>query len=86
MAVIFSAEIAPPFYDALYRGADWVENYPPICGPAGFCLPANGLDTGYYQPRPEWIVRQPVPVFSLVLLVINVVGEEFWWRGLIFLR
>jgi membrane protease YdiL (CAAX protease family) len=48
--------------------------------------PANLLNVFYTSLGPNargnwWLV-----VFSLILLAFNIIGEEFWWRGLILPR
>lgn len=88
VAVIFAAEIA--LYLLMTRLTSWLIGQEIITLPAN--LPAfinpqtvwtqDTINAATGGLRGNWFLF----FFSLVLLMINVVGEEFWWRGLILPR
>jgi membrane protease YdiL (CAAX protease family) len=88
VAGIFAVEIA--LYFLMTRVTGWLIEQGTIALPAN--LPA------FVNPQTVW-TQETINVttgglrgnwflffFSLILLVINVVGEEFWWRGLVLQR
>lgn len=88
VAGIFAAEMAVYFLMTRFTGWLIAQNIIPI--------PANIPD--FLNPQSVWTQETidvatgglkgnwPILIFSVVLLVINVVGEEFWWRGLVLPR
>lgn len=85
---IFILEMA--VYQLLVRVSAWLietgviplpNNLPAFVDPATVFSP-DTLDQAAGGLRGNWAVF----IISFVLLIVNVVGEEFWWRGVIFPR
>ena len=87
-AGVFAAEML--IYNLFTRFSHWLidtglmpmpASLPPFVDPRTVFTP-DTLDAAVGGLRGNWLAL----AVSVVLLIVNVVGEEFWWRGIVFPR